>query len=131
MFRSLCTALLSLSALVLRTVALSLSLRPGRAFLSTCAFFAFSPSCGNELLLLLSRHWGSLTLSLSWLRRLRFVVFFHNRFICRIAVILLFRFLFGFCFCCRCCCWLGHVVVAAALRYCCLLHFAIRTRISF
>lgn len=84
-------------AALLLSLSLHRSLWPVRAFLSAFAFFAFSPSCGDELLLLLSHYLGG---SLSELRRLRFVVFFHNRFICRIAVILLFRFLFGLCFCC-------------------------------
>lgn len=71
---------------------------------------------------------GSLTIwgALSQLRRLRFVVFFHNRFICRIAVILLFRFLFGLCFCC--CVGLAMLLLplrcAAAVAACSTLPFA-------
>lgn len=56
----------------------------GRALLSACAFF-----CVFAVAHALSR---SDSRCVGRLRRLRFVVFFHNRFICRIAVILLFRF---------------------------------------
>lgn len=99
-FCQVCKILLSLSALALRCCSLSLCIALFGLF---AHFYLRSLSLRFRRRAAMSCCCCSLTIwggSLSELRRLRFVVFFHNRFICRIAVILLFRFLFGLCFCC-------------------------------
>lgn len=124
-FCQVCKTLLSLSSCAALLLSLShyRSLWPVRAFLSACAFFAFSPSCGDELLLFsLSLLGGSLNCGAFVLLFSSITVSFAAlRLFCCFAFCLAFASAAALawpCCCCRC-------AATAALLY-----FAIRTRIS-